>query len=509
MGGVARGVRGSSRPSRRRRIVTQGVGLSLALGLGLAGGSGEGWCQSAPAPFQARQGWLGVSLEYVTVGLSGQNRTVAAVSAVVRESPAERAGIQVGDTLTHVDGQAVSPRVVAAMSAGLMPGDLVRLALRRQGRQREVLVEAAPWPSFPGSSPVPMELPFSPGPWLLLRLDSVRGAILRNLDSLAMAIRPGPAPSTAPTVWTVPHSPAGATGLRPGDSSSLGLRSFPTTGSGSPSGDTGSAGGLPLRSRASGRGDLQLSPSGRFLGSQAGGRRTGGPPSQADSLQKALEQVNRALTELRRQELARLRELPTGQGGGMGGSRTTDPELRRLAEEEKSLLARRLELQARLEQLQVRAPSGSGSRPETEWPPDQGQFPPAGLVPRSPAEIERDRRRLEEEMSRMVREAESQIWTPLRILTVGHSFLAGAQLQELNPQLAQYFPVGRGVLVTQVLEGTPAAEAGVQGGDVIVRVGTQEVTGLEELRAALATARRPLRLEVVRRDGRKIVVLPR
>lgn len=437
---------------RRRRTGIQGAGLALVLVVGLAGGAAEGGAQSSSTLPQSRRGWLGISLEYGTVRLSGQERTVAAVSAVVPGSPAERAGIRAGDTLTHVDGQAVSPKVVATMSEGLAPGDLVRLSFRRQGSRREVLVEAAPWPSFGGSYPESAGAPFSPGPWFLLRLDSIRGAILRNLDSVAMAVRPARAPDLT---------------------------------------------------------DGPLAFPGWFLEPPGTGRQKEGLSSEADSLRKVLEQVNRALTELRRQELARLGGLRTGQAGGWGSPPNADPELRRLAQEEQGLLARRLELQSRLEELEARTRRETGSRLHAGGAPSQRPSLPGAPVARLFPGPDREARRFQDEAGRAVREAEMQFWTPLRILSVGQSYLAGAQLQDLNPQLARYFPVGRGVLVTQVLEGTPAAEAGVQGGDVIVRVGTQEVTRLEELRAALAAAQGPIRLEVVRRDGRKTLVIPR
>jgi membrane-associated protease RseP (regulator of RpoE activity) len=95
---------------------------------------------------------------------------------------------------------------------------------------------------------------------------------------------------------------------------------------------------------------------------------------------------------------------------------------------------------------------------------------------------------------------------PLSPYVAGLTRVAGAQLRSLGPGLGQYFQVDRGLLVTEVAEGTPAAVAGLRGGDVIVEVGGREVTTLGELRAALATGQGRV-LEVVRRGERLTVTL--
>lgn len=50
----------------------------------------------------------------------------------------------------------------------------------------------------------------------------------------------------------------------------------------------------------------------------------------------------------------------------------------------------------------------------------------------------------------------------------------GVELDEIDGQLAEYFGVERGVLVTHVREGSPAAEAGLRAGDVIVGIDGRE-----------------------------------
>lgn len=62
----------------------------------------------------------------------------------------------------------------------------------------------------------------------------------------------------------------------------------------------------------------------------------------------------------------------------------------------------------------------------------------------------------------------------------------GANTQSLGDQLAEYFGVEGGVLVTSVHEDTPAAEGGLRAGDVIVGLGDEEIDDPDDLRRALA-----------------------
>lgn len=63
----------------------------------------------------------------------------------------------------------------------------------------------------------------------------------------------------------------------------------------------------------------------------------------------------------------------------------------------------------------------------------------------------------------------------------------GISADELTPQLADYFGVkrGQGVLVREVEDGTPAQKAGLEAGDVIVKVGDKEIGSVPDLRRAL------------------------
>jgi hypothetical protein len=89
--------------------------------------------------------------------------------------------------------------------------------------------------------------------------------------------------------------------------------------------------------------------------------------------------------------------------------------------------------------------------------------------------------------------------------------VAGAELTELSADLADYFGVSEGVLVTRVPSGTPAARTGLQGGDVIVRANGTAVSTISELRSAIGRAgsSQPVQLEVVRKKERITLELRR
>jgi serine protease Do len=82
----------------------------------------------------------------------------------------------------------------------------------------------------------------------------------------------------------------------------------------------------------------------------------------------------------------------------------------------------------------------------------------------------------------------------------------GVEIQDLNADLGAYFevPDGRGVLVTRVVEDTPASRAGVKAGDVILEIGGDRVGDTSDLRRELAeTEPGPVRVTVMRRGARQ------
>lgn len=91
---------------------------------------------------------------------------------------------------------------------------------------------------------------------------------------------------------------------------------------------------------------------------------------------------------------------------------------------------------------------------------------------------------------------------------LGRRYLAGAFLVALNPGMQEYFGVSQGALVLDAVEGAPAQEAGLMPGDVIVAIDGRLVPDPDGLQLALADARPPYALTVVRQGNRIEVVLP-
>jgi hypothetical protein len=98
----------------------------------------------------------------------------------------------------------------------------------------------------------------------------------------------------------------------------------------------------------------------------------------------------------------------------------------------------------------------------------------------------------------------------VRQFAVGMRAVAGAELQELNPELARYFKVADGLLVVNAAPGSPARRAGLQAGDVITGADGQPVATIAQLRRAIERASaNVVKLQVVRESARRTVELPR
>ncbi|HHI02981.1 MAG: hypothetical protein DRP51_11265 [Candidatus Zixiibacteriota bacterium] len=63
----------------------------------------------------------------------------------------------------------------------------------------------------------------------------------------------------------------------------------------------------------------------------------------------------------------------------------------------------------------------------------------------------------------------------------------GINLESLNDQLAEYFGVddGEGILITEVLEDSPAEKAGLKAGDVIIEIDGEEITDISDIQEAV------------------------
>lgn len=94
-------------------------------------------------------------------------------------------------------------------------------------------------------------------------------------------------------------------------------------------------------------------------------------------------------------------------------------------------------------------------------------------------------------------------------VVISSNGLFGAAMSTVNADLAKALGLTRGVLVTEAPVGTPAADAGLRAGDVIVRVEGTAVSTIPELRAVVMRGLRDdaVKLDVLRnRKTRRLTV---
>ncbi len=429
-----------------------------------------GFAQDGARSIPTQRGWIGIEATFTTAFVGGTESTVVVVDGVLQGSPAQAAGVQVGDTLTHLDGQPVSQRVLSSLLRSLEVGDLVRLTLVRDGHPREILVEAAP-------EPADRRFLTPDAGEMVIRLDSVKGAILQDLDSLRVSIaglrvdslqdlsihvlRRQDDPERNEAQWSLTYRIRG------------------------PEGDT-------FRIMSPDLIGLEPEMAIPFTAVLASSRET-------QEIREQLKKVRGELTEVRRQGLARERAIRASIQGPVEEIIRQDERIREIREQERDLEAEVNHLNERLEAV-------SASVMRRRWAEFQTQHERNFAA--SVAAQEENARRLEEAQAERERvEQEVQLRSPMNYIIAGQSFVAGAQLQTLNADLAGYFYVEEGVLVTEVLEDTPASTAGLRSGDVIVRVGGEPVTSVDDLRFGVGYFERPLRLRVVRKGEPMEIVI--
>jgi serine protease Do len=92
-------------------------------------------------------------------------------------------------------------------------------------------------------------------------------------------------------------------------------------------------------------------------------------------------------------------------------------------------------------------------------------------------------------------------------VVISHRARLGVRTQDLDGQLGEYFGVAEGVLVTEVIEDTPAERAGLKAGDVILEVAGKEIDDTSELRQELAErGAGEVRITILRKGARNSVV---
>ncbi|MDT8367940.1 MAG: PDZ domain-containing protein [Longimicrobiales bacterium] len=104
---------------------------------------------------------------------------------------------------------------------------------------------------------------------------------------------------------------------------------------------------------------------------------------------------------------------------------------------------------------------------------------------------------------------EWRVTSPLAPWTEGIDRIAGAELHRVNPELGHYLDVSGGLLVVDVVTGTPASRAGLHPGDVVVAVNGRAVNSLEAVRRLLSLSDVTHTLQIVRHGTPRDIPLHR
>ena len=113
-----------------------GIGISLAIPVNLA----VFVMQDLIDYGEVIRGWLGVSVEPIgTAPTAGKTSQALGVIAVAADSPAQKAGLRLGDIITHIDGEPVKDgRLTMHRIALLRPGDPVAISVQRNQQSFEL-----------------------------------------------------------------------------------------------------------------------------------------------------------------------------------------------------------------------------------------------------------------------------------------------------------------------------------------------------------------------------------
>jgi hypothetical protein len=415
---------------RRARILT----LLLAAGLSHQPVEGQ-VVTSRPGA----RGWIGISIDIPMVRAAPGEHGFVTITEVSEGSPAEAAGIRVGDRLISINGHGWEEGF-GNPSGTLRPDDEVRMVVLREDRRRIFVLRATARPE--GWNPAPVLA-------LTVRADTMVDRMYRAMDSLRVRLA-----TEGRTLVQV----VGTRRLADSVQTVVRLRE-----------DAGLSGEARDRERVlldrEGFATFvipELSPPFGFF------TLSGELP---DSLLKELESLNREIVGLRSREVSRLRTLAADEGR-IDQEDLQLVQLRRALEDADR---RSRDLRSVMERV-ARERSAEASRSSVTW-----TFGPDTAL-------------------------DSRTLRPLAPYMLGQNRAAGAEVVDLRPELAEYFDVEGGVLVVDVPPGTPAAEAGIQPGDVLTHVDGLPTPSIRALRAGLAHGGIDLTVRVVRK-GRPLEVL--
>ncbi|MCH2038471.1 MAG: trypsin-like peptidase domain-containing protein, partial [Rickettsiales bacterium] len=151
--------------------------------------------------------WLGVSMQEVTsdIALSiGLKRPVGAlISRVYQDSPADKAGIRVGDIIIEVEGKEVdNPHALQFRMATYAIGSRIPLTIIRDDRRKEIVITASPPQEIPPRNVILLEdnhllkgasvANLSPLLAEELRMNIIeKGVVIINIEDVSVAQRVG------------------------------------------------------------------------------------------------------------------------------------------------------------------------------------------------------------------------------------------------------------------------------------------------------------------------------
>src|SRR5262245_19834189 len=95
----------------------------------------------------SRRGWLGISYDFSSTSIDGRSTSELTVVDVVKDSPADRAGVKSGDHILRIDGRPVNEDAFNVLARRLEPGDAVRLRVATGDRERDVTLVASDRPT--------------------------------------------------------------------------------------------------------------------------------------------------------------------------------------------------------------------------------------------------------------------------------------------------------------------------------------------------------------------------
>ncbi|HSL69635.1 MAG TPA: PDZ domain-containing protein, partial [Longimicrobiales bacterium] len=93
------------------------------------------------------RGWIGINFDFMSETRDGKTTETLTVLDVIKDSPAEKAGVKKGDRILSIDGEEITANRFERVARVLQPGDTVKLRISSDGRVRDLTLVAADRPT--------------------------------------------------------------------------------------------------------------------------------------------------------------------------------------------------------------------------------------------------------------------------------------------------------------------------------------------------------------------------